>query len=707
VSEKNRSEETKVTEIFGMNLFSERVMQQRLPRKVYQELRETINMGKALNPEIAEIVAYAMKDWAIEKGATHFTHWFQPLSGMTAEKHDSFISPTKEGRVIMEFSGKELIQGEPDASSFPSGGIRSTFEARGYTAWDATSPAFLKEDSSGVTLYIPTAFYSYTGEALDKKTPLLRSIDAINSASLRILRLFDKTHVQRVLPSVGPEQEYFLIDKKYYDARLDLQLTGRTLFGARPPKGHELNDHYFGTIHERVSVFMHELDRELWKLGISAKTKHNEVAPNQFELATIYTNCNVATDQNQLVMDTMRKVARHHGLVCLLHPKPFAGVNGSGKHNNWSLISDDGQNLLEPGQTPHENAQFLLFLTAVITAIDKHADLLRMGASDAANDLRLGGHEAPPAIISIYLGELLTEILENIEQGKKRGAKQNGNITLGVSTLPPLPMDSTDRNRTSPFAFTGNKFEFRMVASSASLARPNMIINTIIANTLNEFADVLENSTSLLAAVQELIKEKYSQHKRIVFNGDGYSKAWPEEAERRGLPNFSTAIDAYQHLLDEKNIRLFESEKVLNRKELSARASIFTEMYIKQMLIEANTMLVMARRDIFPAAVKSQQRLLQTMQLDQSLGRTQPSIQKALKEFDMLLEEFTAALQALSELMNRIETSMESEELKAKCVKRELKPAMEQLRIYGDKLETLCAAEDWLLPGYAEMLFQL
>ncbi|HDR05837.1 MAG TPA: glutamine synthetase type III [Candidatus Marinimicrobia bacterium] len=702
-----RANKLKVTELFGVNLFNERVMQQRLPRKVYQQLRETINMGKALNPEIAEIVAYAMKDWAIEKGASHFTHWFQPLNGITAEKHDSFISPSSEGRIIMEFSGKELIQGEPDASSFPSGGIRSTFEARGYTAWDATSPAFLKEDNSGVTLFIPTAFYSYTGDALDKKTPLLRSIEAINTAALRILRLFGNETVQRVLPSVGPEQEYFLIDKKFYDARLDLQLTGRTLFGARPPKGHELKDHYFGTIHERVSVFMHELDRELWKLGISAKTKHNEVAPNQFELATIYTNCNVATDQNQLVMDTMRKLARHHGLVCLLHPKPFAGLNGSGKHNNWSLTTDDGQNLLEPGQTPDENAQFLLFLTAVISAIDKHADLLRIAASDASNDLRLGGHEAPPAIISIYLGDLLTEILEKIEKGEKRGTKQNGNMRIGVSTLPPLPMDSTDRNRTSPFAFTGNKFEFRMVASSASLARPNMILNTIIANTLNEFADSLEKSEDLHSDVQELIKEKYKIHKRVVFNGDGYSAEWPEEAKRRGLPNFSTAIDAYQHLLDKKNVALFEKEKVLSRKELAARASIFTEMYIKQMIIEANTMLLMGRRHIFPAAVKSQQRLLRTLELDKLLGRNQVQILKALEEFDILIASFRLCLSNLSDLMNRLEESIETEDLKARCVDTKLKTLMEELRIYGDKLESICAAEDWDLPNYAEMLFFL
>lgn len=696
-----------VSEIFASNVFNDQVMQQRLPKNTYKLLKNTVEKGMPLEPNIAEIVANAMKDWAIEKGATHYTHWFQPLNGVTAEKHESFISPTGSGRVIMEFSGKELIQGEPDASSFPSGGIRTTFEARGYTAWDATSPAFLKEDTTGVTLYIPTAFYSYTGDALDKKTPLLRSIDSLNRQAIRILRLFGNTTATRVTPSVGPEQEYFLIDQDYYLRRLDLQLTGRTLFGARPPKGHELNDHYFGSIKERVAAFMRELDVELWKLGVSAKTKHNEVAPHQFELAPIYTGCNIATDQNQLVMDTMTKVARHHKLVCLLHPKPFAGVNGSGKHNNWSIATDDGVNLLEPGQTPDENAQFLLFLSAIIRAVDMHADLLRIGAADAGNDHRLGGHEAPPAVISIYLGELLTDILENIEKGQRKGRKENGHITIGITTLPPLPKDSTDRNRTSPFAFTGNKFEFRMVASSASIARPNMFLNTIVADVLQEFADRLEKTDDLHPEIQSIIRETYSAHKRIIFNGDGYSVNWTDEANKRGLPVFKTAIDAYDQLIADKNRVLFKRQNVLTENELVARYNILVELYVKQILIEANTMVSLARHEIMPSVVKTLGNYSDTARKSADVGFSSKSLLEIVKKINEILDAFSDGINRLEQAVKDIESCCSEGINKAKSIRDKLLPAMESLRASGDLLETLTAAEDWSLPTYADMLFKM
>ncbi|MCK4529835.1 MAG: glutamine synthetase III, partial [Candidatus Marinimicrobia bacterium] len=578
--------------IFGMNVFGEAAMQQRLPKNVYEQLRKIIKGHQALDINIAEIVANAMKDWAIEKGATHYTHWFQPLTGITAEKHESFISPNGDGSIIMEFSGKELVQGEPDASSFPSGGLRATFEARGYTVWDVTSPAFIKDDENGKTLYIPTAFTSYTGEALDKKTPLLRSVESLSKQVIRVLRLLGDTKSEYAIPSVGPEQEYFLVDENYYNRRLDLQMTGRTLFGAPAPKGQELDDHYFGSIKERVSLFMNDLDMELWKLGISAKTKHNEVAPNQYELAVVYGECNVTIDQNHLVMEIMKRVARRHQMVCLLHEKPFARVNGSGKHNNWSVSTNKGVNLLSPGKTPEENKRFLLFVAAAVKAVDEHADLLRLAASTPGNDYRLGGHEAPPAIISVYLGQTLTAVFEKIEAGQKIDKKVKEIFNFGVSTLPGISKDDTDRNRTSPFAFTLNKFEFRMVSSQSSLARPNMIINTIIADTLAEFADKLEKNNN----VEALLKDVYTKHKRIVFNGDGYSEKWHKEAKKRGLPHFDKSVDVYPELCAPKNVALFERQNVLNKKELTARMLIFLEDYVLKNRIEASTMLVMAER---------------------------------------------------------------------------------------------------------------
>jgi len=555
------------SDMFGSAVFSENVMQERLPKPIYNKLKKTIKEGLPLDPDIADVVACVMKDWAVEKGATHFTHWFQPLTGITAEKHDSFLTPTGDGKAIMEFSGKELIKGEPDASSFPSGGLRATFEARGYTAWDCTSPAFVKDG----TLYIPTAFCSYTGEALDLKTPLLRSMEALSKQALRILRLFGDTTTKRVVTTLGPEQEYFLVDKEYFMKRKDLLYTGITLFGAKPPKGQELEDHYFGIIKEKIPNFMHDLDLELWKLGVSAKTKHNEVAPAQHELAPVFATTNIATDHNQLTMEIMKKVADRHGLACLLHEKPFAGVNGSGKHNNWSISTNDGKNLLDPGNTPLDNAQFLVFLVAVIKAVDEYADLLRFSVATAGNDHRLGANEAPPAIMSIFLGDELTSVIEQIETGV---VKDNGNsktLEIGVSTLPVLPKDSTDRNRTSPFAFTGNKFEFRSVGSSQSIATPNLIINTIVAESLSQIADRLEKAEDFKAEVNAVVKEIIKNHKRIIFNGNNYSEEWVDEAERRDLLNLKTTVDAIPTLIAEKNIKVLEKHGVLSRTEIHSR----------------------------------------------------------------------------------------------------------------------------------------
>ena len=598
-----------INEIFASNVFNDSVMQQRLPKETYKALQRTIKDGRSLDPNAATVVANAMKDWAIEKGATHFTHWFQPLSGLSAEKHDSFISPTKDGKVIMEFSGKELIQGEPDASSFPSGGLRATFEARGYTAWDPTSYAFIKD---GV-LCIPTAFCSYGGEALDKKTPLLRSMQAINKQALRVLKLFGKTDVKSVKTTVGPEQEYFLIDEDVYNKRKDLIYTGRTLFGAKPPKGQELEDHYFGIIKPRVQAFMKELNDELWKLGILAKTEHNEVAPAQHELAPIFTTTNIAADHNQLTMEIMQKVAKKHHMVCLLHEKPFAGVNGSGKHNNWSLTTDTGVNLLNPGDTPYENAQFLTFLCAVIKAVDEYQDMLRVSVASAGNDHRLGANEAPPAVVSMFLGTELTDVLKAIENDEPYGGKEKEILKIGVHTLPKFPKDTTDRNRTSPFAFTGNKFEFRMLGSSSSVSCTNVVLNTAVAEELKQFADELEGAANFEEALHELIKKTVTDHKRIIFNGNGYDDAWIAEAEKRGLLNLRSTPECLPYSLHEKNMKLFISHKVYSETEMRARYEILSENYCKIINIEALTMIDMAKKDILPAVSKYSHELSDTV----------------------------------------------------------------------------------------------
>ena len=695
-------------EIFGVNVFNDAVMKERLPKNVYKALKRTIEEGLPLDPQVAEVVANAMKDWAIEKGATHFTHWFQPMTGVTAEKHDSFIAPTSDGKVIMEFSGKELIKGEPDASSFPSGGIRATFEARGYTAWDCTSPAFVKEDADGVTLYIPTAFCSYNGEALDKKTPLLRSMEALSKQALRVLRLFGNTTSRRVVSTVGPEQEYFLIDKKFYDQRLDLILTGRTLFGAMPPKGQELEDQYFGSLKERVAAFMKELNTELWKLGILAKTQHQEVAPAQYEIATIFSSANIATDHNQIVMEMLKKVALRHDLVCLLHEKPFAGVNGSGKHNNWSMATDDGINLLDPGHTPHENAQFLTFLCAVIKAVDEYADILRASAANAGNDHRLGANEAPPAIVSIFLGEQLSDILEQMSNGGLTRSKGGGKLAIGVNTLPELPKDSTDRNRTSPFAFTGNKFEFRMVPSSLSIAGPNFVLNTIVAESLCQIADRLEQAADFNVELQVLLKEIVTQHKRIVFEGNNYAPEWVDEAARRGLPNIASTVDAMRVLVTEKSLALHEKHGVLTRTELHARYEILLEQYSKQINIEAQTMINMARRQIMPAAIKYVNELAGSVHIVQAVSsKAAVSAQvETLNAVSDVLASFKQKLDALEKAT--LEAKGLADALtQATFYRDQVCPAMDALRADADRLETMLDEHLWPLPTYAQMLFML
>ncbi|MBE3591954.1 MAG: glutamine synthetase III [Thermoanaerobacter sp.] len=694
-----------LSDIFGSNVFNDSVMRERLPKATYKALRKTIDEGIPLEPAVAEVVANAMKDWAIEKGATHFTHWFQPLTGITAEKRDSFISPTQDGRVITEFSGKELIKGEPDASSFPSGGLRATFEARGYTAWDCTSPAFIKDN----TLYIPTAFCSYTGEALDLKIPLLRSMEALSKQALRVLRLFGNTTAKKVVTTVGPEQEYFLIDKKMYDKRKDLILTGRTLFGAKSPKGQEMEDHYFASIKERISAFMKDLDEELWKLGIPAKTKHNEVAPAQHELATVYNTANIASDHNQLTMELMKKIALRHGLVCLLHEKPFAGVNGSGKHINWSISTDDGQNLLDPGHTPHENAQFLVFLCAVIKAIDEYADLVRVAAATPGNDHRLGANEAPPAIVSVFLGEQLTDILEQIENGGATISKQRGVLKVGVSTLPALPKDSTDRNRTSPFAFTGNKFEFRMVGSSSSIATANFILNTIVAESLSEIADRLEKASDFNEEVQLLLKEIVKKHKRIIFNGNGYSEEWVKEAERRGLPNIRSTVEAIPALIKEKNVKLMEKHGVLSKVELESRYEISLENYIKTINIEALTMLDIAKQQIVPAVINFATKIAESINSVRATGlNVDISAQtELLEEVSSLMSEFKKNISELENAVNEA-SNMNSDSYSKACYYRDVVfTKMGILREIGDKLETIVDAELWPLPTYADMLFNI
>lgn len=698
-----------LTEVYGSNVFNEATMRARLPKPIFKQLKKTIDEGTELDPQVAEVVANAMKDWAIEKGATHFTHWFQPMTGVTAEKHDSFISPTSDGKVIMEFSGKELIKGEPDASSFPSGGIRATFEARGYTAWDCTSPAFLKEDHAGVTLCIPTAFCSYTGEALDKKTPLLRSMEALNKQALRVLKLFGNATSKRVYSTVGAEQEYFLIDKELYMKRPDLIYTGRTLFGATSPKGQEMEDHYFGSLKERISKFMKELDTELWKMGVSAKTKHNEVAPAQHEIAPIFTSSNTATDHNQLIMETLKRIAIRHDLYALIHEKPFAGVNGSGKHNNWSMSTDDGLNLLEPGNTPHENAQFLTFLCAVIKAVDEYADLLRVSAANPGNDHRLGANEAPPAIISIFVGSQLEDILNQIEGGGAKSSKEGGLLRIGVSTLPPIPHDTTDRNRTSPFAFTGNKFEFRMVPSSASIAAPNFTINTIVAEALEQIADRLEKASDFNGELQSLLSEIVKKHRRVVFNGNGYSEEWKAEAEKRGLPNISTTVGAIQCLLAEKNLQLMEKHKVLSRVEMHSRYEITLEAYLKTIAIEANSMVDMAKKQILPAAIRFSGDVAKAINEIKATGVSadMSGHQDLLKELTDTISSFRKHIAALEKRMDQAGNMEGDTMVQAAFYRDEVFTMMGTLRKGGDQLETLVDSSYWPFPTYGDLLFKV
>ena len=693
---------TSVTELFGSMVFDDRTMEARLPKETYRALQQTIKKGKHLDIEVATVVANAMKDWAIERGATHFTHWFQPMTGITAEKHDSFISPKDGGKIIMEFSGKELIKGEPDASSFPSGGLRVTFEARGYTAWDATSYAFIKD---GV-LCIPTVFCSYGGEALDQKTALLRSMEAINRQALRVLHLFGNTDATSVKTTVGPEQEYFLVDKDMFDRRKDLIYTGRTLFGARAPKGQELDDHYFGTIKPRVAAFMKELNEELWKLGILAKTEHNEVAPAQHEMAPIFTTTNIAADHNQLTMEIMQKVAKKHGMVCLLHEKPFAGVNGSGKHNNWSISTDTGVNLLEPGETPYENAQFLLFLCAVIKAVDEYQDLLRISVASAGNDHRLGANEAPPAIVSMFLGTDLAEILEAIEKDEKYDAKQKDLMRIGVHTLPKFPKDTTDRNRTSPFAFTGNKFEFRMLGSAASISCANTVLNTSVAEELKQFADKLDGAADFETALHDLIKETIKAHKRIIFNGDGYDESWVKEAERRGLLNLKTTPDALAHMLDEKNVKLFTSHKVLTETELKARHEVRLENYCKVVNIEALTMLDMARKDILPAMSSYSAELASDAAAKTALlGDADCSYEKeSVKSLCALIGATHRGVKKLEDDLLAAK-SVTAPEALADVYKSTILDDMRALRISVDEMETLASAKAWPYPCYGDLLF--
>ncbi|NRY61394.1 glutamine synthetase III [Clostridium beijerinckii] len=695
----------KINEIFASNVFSDAVMKERLPKATYKALKKTIEKGTTLEPDVADVVAAAMKDWAVEKGATHFTHWFQPMTGITAEKHDSFINPTSDGKVILEFSGKELIKGEPDASSFPSGGLRATFEARGYTAWDCTSPAFIKDGS----LCIPTAFCSYNGEALDKKTPLLRSMEALNKQALRVLKALGNTTTKRVITTVGPEQEYFLIDKSMYDARKDLILTGRTLFGAKPSKGQELEDHYFGTIKQRISDFMKEVDEELWKLGILAKTKHNEVAPAQHELAPIFSTTNISTDHNQLTMEIMKKVAAKHDLYCLLHEKPFAGVNGSGKHNNWSMGTDDGMNLLEPGKSPHENQQFLLFLCAVIKAVDEYPSLLRVSAANAGNDHRLGANEAPPAIISIFLGDQLEDVLEQIEKGPATSSKSASELTIGVNTLPPLPKDATDRNRTSPFAFTGNKFEFRMVPSSASIAGCNFVLNTIVAETLSEIADKLEKATDLDAEIQSILTNIVKNHKRIIFNGNGYSDEWVAEAERRGLPNIHSTVEAAKAMMDEKNQAVLEKHGVLTRVESTSRYEITLENYNKIINIEALTTLEMAKRQILPAVIKFATSLAESINTIKATGvNADISVQtELLTEVSTLTASLNKNVALLEKLVEKADNFDGDIFDLGMMYRYEVFEQMNTLRADADKLETLVDEEFWPIPTYSDMLFNV
>lgn len=701
----------KVTDIFGVDVFNEAVMKERLPKVTFRAWKKTMENGEDLDPQIADVVASVMKDWAVEKGATHYTHWFQPMTGITAEKHDAFLNPAPEGRIILEFSGKELIKGESDASSFPSGGLRATFEARGYTAWDCTSPAFVKEDAAGVTLCIPTAFCSYTGEALDGKTPLLRSMEAISRQAVRVMKLFGHRDVTHVSCSVGPEQEYFLIDHEKYMQREDLIFTGRTLFGALPPKGQEMDDHYFGTLKERISSYMKELNHELWKLGVFAKTQHNEAAPAQHELAPIYTTANIAVDHNQLTMEIMKKVAKRHGLECLLHEKPFAGVNGSGKHNNWSMVANTGENLLNPGKTPNQNIQFLLFLTSVIKAVDEHALLLRYAASNPGNDHRLGANEAPPAIISIFLGEQLEDIVNQIiETGEAKDCKKKIFMNIGVHTLPEIKKDATDRNRTSPFAFTGNKFEFRMVASSRSIADPNTVLNTIVADALCGFADVLEQvePDEFVQKAMELIQKELKAHKRIIFNGNGYAEEWIAEAAKRGLPNEASIVGAIPALSAEQTISVFEKHGVLSRAELESRMEVSYETYVKTLAIEARTMLDMVSRLYIPAVIRYASELATAIHTIQSAVPTADvSVQtKLLKEVSSLLAKAQKAKESLGKKLEKAHAA-EGGRKKAEEFYKNVVPAMDALRKPIDILEGIVDKRIWPVPTYGELLFEV
>ena len=698
-----------ITEIFGVNVFNDEAMQVYLPKAVFKKLKKTIEDGLELDNDIADSVAHGMKEWAIDRGATHYTHWFQPLTGVTAEKHDSFISAPKNGKVIMEFSAKELTKGESDASSFPSGGLRATFEARGYTAWDCTSPAFIKKDSLGVTLYIPTAFCSYRGEALDKKTPLLRSMQAINTQALRILRLFGNTTTKRVIPSVGAEQEYFIVDREKYLQRKDLIYTGRTLFGAMPPKGQELEDHYFGSIRERIASYMNDINHELWMLGVPAKTQHNEVAPAQHELAPVYEQVNVAVDHNQVTMETMKKVAGRHGLTCLLNEKPFAGVNGSGKHNNWSLTSDDGINMLNPGDTPHENIQFLLVLACILKAVDKHADLLRESAACVGNDHRLGAHEAPPAIISVFLGDQLQDVIDQLcSTGEATHSIQGATLKTGVTTLPNFEIDATDRNRTSPFAFTNNKFEFRMVGSSDSIASPNIVLNTIVAESFKEAANELESASDFDEAVHDIIKRLFTAHRRIIFNGNGYSEEWVKEAKRRGLSNLPSMIDAIPALVSEDSIKLFEEFEVFTRTELESRVEIEYEAYSKAINIEAKTMIDIAGKSIIPAVIRYTTRLADSIiKLQSAISGIEPYAQNAiLIEVNEHLKESKVALENLKNYMDNT-TEITDVTTHAKYMHEVVVPAMEALRKPIDTLEMIVDKDLWPMPSYGDLLFEV
>ncbi len=701
---KSNVEVKNVTEIYGNYCFDKTTLRQRVPKSVFKEFLEVQNGRKELTLRIAEVVANAMKDWAIEKGATHFTHWFHPLNGLTAEKHDSFVSPIGDGQIIMEFSGKELIKGEPDASSFPNGGLRSTFEARGYTAWDTTSPAFLKDDNTGITLYIPTAFVSYTGEALDKKVPLLRSMNAVEIQALRILKVLGNEHSKHVTTSLGAEQEYFLVEKELFNARLDLAHTGRTLFGAKLAKSQELRNHYFGSIEERVAAFMRDLDFELWRLGIPSKTKHNEVAPNQFEIAPVYSTTNVATDQNQLLMDTINKIASRHDLIALLHEKPFADINGSGKHNNWSLTTDDGINLFEPGKNPKENAQFLIFVAAVIKAVDKYAPLLRLSTASASNDQRLGGHEAPPAIISIFLGDELESVFKSTDETIDTRSK----LEIGVDALPKLPMDITDRNRTSPFAFTGNKFEFRMPGSSQTTSTPNIMLNTIMADVLKEFADELEGVEDKNKGIQKLISKTYNAHKRVIFSGNGYGEDWVKMAEEKGLPNLTSTADALKYYIAPETIELFKTHSVLSEGELTSRYNIYAENYYTQIIAEANIMIKMAIQDIYPVANRYTIELSDMIKkTSKILGEEWVTTQKELlKE---ILENTTSLYKTSKELEEQLKViaAMNNIDKQVDFSRNIILPLMEKLRVPADKLELSIDKKLWPFPTYEELLFKL